>query len=92
MSEDEIIGSLNRLVWGGVNTFTSYYNWGPFNREQINRINTVIGRTVTLMTEGQNAAEVAILYPAEALMATYRPGLRSGGGPENSRVASCFCN
>ena len=92
VSEDEIIGSLNRLVWGGVNTFTSYYNWGPFNREQINRINTVIGRTVTLMTEGQNAAEVAILYPAEALMATYRPGLRSGGGPENSRVASCFCN
>ena len=90
VSEDEIIGSLNRLVWGGVNTFTSYYRWGPFKREQINRINTVIGRTITLMAEGQNGAEVALLYPAEALMSTYRPGLHGGGGPDNMRVASCF--
>ena len=90
VSEDEIIGSLNRLVWGGVNTFTSYYRWGPFKREQINRINTVIGRTITLMSEGQNGAEVALLYPAEALMSTYRPGLHHGGGADNARVASCF--
>ena len=90
VSEDEVMGSLNRLVWGGVNTFTSYYRWGQFTREQINRINTVIGRTITLMAEGQNGAEVALLYPAEALMSTYRPGLHGGGGPENSRVASCF--
>ena len=90
VSEDEIIGSLNRLVWGGVNTFTSYYRWGPFTREQINRINTTIGRTITLMAEGQNGAEVALLYPAEALMSTYRPGLHGGGGSENVRVASCF--
>ena len=90
VSEDEIMGSLNRLVWGGVNTFTSYYRWGPFTREQINRINTVIGRTITLMAEGQNGAEVALLYPAEALMSTYRPGLHGGGGTDNARVASCF--
>ena len=90
VSEDEIIGSLNRLVWGGVNTFTSYYRWGPFKREQINRINTTIGRTITLMAEGQNGAEVALLYPAEALMSTYSPGLRGGGGTDNARVASCF--
>ena len=90
VSEDEIMGSLNRLVWGGVNTFTSYYRWGPFTREQINRINTTIGRTITLMAEGQNGAEVALLYPAEALMSTYRPGLHGGGGTENARVASCF--
>ena len=90
VSEDEIVGSLNRLVWGGVNTFTSYYRWEPFKREQINRINTVIGRTITLMAEGQNGAEVALLYPAEALMSTYRPGLRGGGSVDNTRVASCF--
>ncbi|MBO7687589.1 MAG: hypothetical protein J6V72_14445, partial [Kiritimatiellae bacterium] len=90
VSEDEIIGSLNRLVWGGVNTFTSYYRWGPFKREQVNRINTVIGRTITVMSEGQNGAEVALLYPAEALMSTYSPGLRGGGGTDNARVASCF--
>ena len=90
VSEDEIMGSLNRLVWGGVNTFTSYYRWGPFTREQINRINTTIGRTITLMAEGQNGAEVALLYPSEALMSTYRPGLHGGGGPDNMRVASCF--
>jgi hypothetical protein len=33
---------------------------------------------------------VALLYPAEALMSTYRPGLHGGGGPDNMRVASCF--
>ena len=92
VSEEEVVGSLNRLVWGGVNTFTSYYRWGAFTREQVNRINTVVGRAVTLMSEGQNGAEVALLYPAEALMSTYRPGLHGGGGPDNVRVASCFRN
>ena len=78
VSEDEIMGSLNRLVWGGVNTFTSYYRWRPFSTEQINRINTTIGREITLMSEGYNSAEVALLYPADTMMSTYRPGVRGG--------------
>ncbi len=90
VSEAEIVGSLNRLVWGGVNTFTSYYRWGPFKDDAINRINTTVGRSVTLMSEGYNSAEVALLYPAEALMTTFSPGLRWGRGHENKNVAECF--
>ena len=90
VSEDEVMGALNRLVWGGVNTITSYYRWEPFSREQRNRINTAVGRTITLMSEGHNGAEVALLYPADTLMATYQPCLRGGGGMENARVANCF--
>jgi hypothetical protein len=90
VSESQIIGSLNRLIWGGVNTFTSYYRWNSFTDEQLRRINLTIGRTVTVMSEGFNAAEVAILYPSEAFMTTYRPGPLPGGGPVNDRVTYTF--
>lgn len=90
VSEMQIIGSLNRLIWGGINTFTSYYRWNAFTDEQLRRINLTIGRTVTVMSEGHNAAEVAILYPSEAFMTTYRPGLLPGGGLMNDRVTYTF--
>ena len=86
VSEDEVVGALNRLIWGGVNTFTSYHHWHAFADEQIRRINLTVGRTVTVMAEGWNAAEIALLYPAETLMATYAPLNVSGGGPANDRV------
>ena len=86
VNEDEIIGSLNRLIWGGVNTFTSYHRWNSFSDEQIRRINLTVGRTVTVMAEGCNAADVALLYPAETLMATYVPKNIVGGGPANDRT------
>lgn len=71
VTEDEIAGTLNRLMWGGVNTFTSYYVWGSFNDEQIARINLRLARANTLLSEGADAADVALLYPADTMKTSY---------------------
>jgi hypothetical protein len=71
VTEDEIAGTLNRLMWGGVNTFTSYYVWEPFTDEQITRINLRLARANTLLSEGTDAADVALLYPADTMKTSY---------------------
>ena len=71
VSEDEIAGTLNRLLWGGVNTFTSYYVWDAFSDEQIVRINLRLARANTLLSEGVDASDVALLYPADTMKTDY---------------------
>ena len=71
VTEDEIAGTLNRLMWGGVNTFTSYYVWNSFGDEQIARINLRLARANTLLSEGTDAAEIALLYPADTMKTSY---------------------
>lgn len=86
----QIVGSLNRQIWGGINTFTSYYRWDTFSSEERRSINEEIGRTVTLVSEGHSAAEVAILYPADALMCGFEPQKYEAGGALAQRIANCF--
>ncbi len=83
----EIVGTFNRQIWGGVNTFTSYYGWGRFTLAERRALNEEIGRALTLMQEGQAAAEIALLYPSDALMVGFEPQLRGGGGEAASRTA-----
>ena len=71
VTADEISGTLNRLLWGGVNTFTSYYVWEPFSDEQIAGINLRLGRVNTILTEGRDASDVALLYPADTMKTDY---------------------
>ena len=71
VTEDEIAGTLNRLLWGGVNTFTSYYVWDAFSDEQIVRINLRLARANTLLSEGTDASDVALLYPADTMKTDY---------------------
>jgi len=84
----QIVGSLNRQVWGGVNTFTSYYGWGAFSSAERQAINEEIGRTITLAAEGRSAAEVAVLYPADTLMTGFEPKKQGGGGELAQRTAA----
>ena len=86
VSTNEINGTLNRLVWGGTDTFTSYYRWAPFKDDEIRQINARVGRCVTLLFEGPNAADVAVLYPSDTLMAGYAP--RAGNGAGTTRASS----
>lgn len=88
VSVREIVGSLNRQIWGGVNTFTSYYRWGPFDRAERVAINEEIGRTITLTREGHSAADIALLYPADALKVGFEPQLRGAGGISAIRTAN----
>ena len=67
VTEDEIAGTLNRLLWGGVNTFTSYYVWDAFSDEQIARMNLRLARANTLLSEGADVSDVALLYPADTM-------------------------
>ena len=86
----QVVGSLNRQIWGGVNTFTSYYRWGAFSAAERRAINEEIGRTITLASEGRSAAEVALLYPADALMTGFEPQKVGAGGQLARGVESCF--
>jgi len=76
----QVVGALNRQIWGCVNTFTSYYRWEAFSADEKRAINEEIGRTLTLVSEGRSAAEVAVLYPADTLMTGFEPRRKSGGG------------
>jgi len=71
VTADEIAGTLNLLMWGGVNTFTSYYDMRAFTDEQISRINLRLGRANTILSEGVEAADVALLYPADTMKTDY---------------------
>lgn len=86
----EVVGSLNRQIWGGVNTFTSYYRWEPFSTAERRAINEEIGRTITLASEGRSAAEIAVLYPADTLMTGFEPMRHGAGGKLAVRVAGCL--
>ena len=46
--EGEVNGTLNRLLWGGINTFTSYYSFRGFKDDALRRINVRLGRLNTL--------------------------------------------
>ena len=74
VSEDEVQGSLNRLLWGGINTFTTYFNWRAFTDEQVRAINLRLGRASTLLLrDGHSVADIALFYPAKDAMRVYRP-------------------
>lgn len=87
VSVREVVGALNRQIWGGVNTFTSYYRWQPFSTAEKRAINAEIGRAITLLSEGRSAAEIALLYPADALQVGFEPRLKGAGGRGAQRTA-----
>lgn len=91
VTEAEVNGTIARLVWGGVNVFTSYYVFDSLDEDAQRRINLTSGRLATLMSEGVDAADVAVLYPADALMSAYEPSRHFGGGAENAQIAKTFC-
>ncbi|HOJ33227.1 MAG TPA: glycosyl hydrolase [Candidatus Hydrogenedentes bacterium] len=73
VSEFEIRGTCNRLLVNGITIITSYYNWQPFPPETIQRINSWVGRCSTAMKNTKQFSDVAVLYPAESMMAHFTP-------------------
>ena len=90
VTEDEVKGTIASLAWGGINTFTSYYVFDRLDADAQRRINLMTGRLVTLMSEGTDASDVAVLYPSDALKATYEPSCHFGGGERNAGFAERF--
>jgi len=73
VTEDEIRGTCNRLVWGGINTLTSYYAFKDLTDEQLRRLNTHIGRCQTMLRGGHQVADIAVLYPIESVWTKFIP-------------------
>lgn len=73
VTETEIRGTCNRLMVGGVNNFTSYYSFADLTDEQLGRINEWVGRCCTLLRGGHQAADLAVLYPAESVWTRFTP-------------------
>ncbi len=67
VSEDQIRGTFNRLMAGGINTFTSYYSYTGLNNDALQRLNNWVGRCTLLLQQGEPDAPIAVLLPTESL-------------------------
>ena len=93
VTEDEIRGTCNRLIWGGINTLTSYYSFAKLSDEQLRRLNTHIGRCQTMLRGGHRVTDVAVVYPVESLWPKYVPGFQGAATVSSARlIQSVFRN
>jgi hypothetical protein len=87
VTEDEIRGTCNRLIFGGINTITSYYSFQNLSNEQLQRLNLHVGRCCTMLTGGHQVADIAVLYPIESLWPQFTPATQGArGSPATVRV------
>ncbi|HNQ90357.1 MAG TPA: glycosyl hydrolase [Verrucomicrobiota bacterium] len=87
VTESEIRGTLNRLLLGGVNVFTSYYSWTDCDDATLRRLNDWAGRCTTLLRQGRSAADVAVVYPIESLWTRFLPAEHwAGRSPAANRI------
>jgi len=91
VTEDEIRGTCNRLIWGGINTLTSYYAFQGITDEQLRRINMHAGRCQTMLRGGHQVTDIAVLYPIESVWPRFIPA-HHGATDESAarRVESVF--
>lgn len=73
VTEEEIRGTCNRLLVGGVNTITSYFSFTDLDDAALRRLNEWVGRCAVLLTGGHQVADVAVVYPAETLWTKFTP-------------------
>lgn len=91
VSEEEIRGTCNRLIHGGINTITSYYTFTNLTDEQLRRLNLWVGRCCYMMRGGHQIADIAVVYPVESLWVHFRPA-RQGAtdSPLVQRIESIY--
>ncbi len=91
VSEDQIRGTCNRLLWGGMSTLTSYYAFKDLSDEQLRRLNTHIGRCSTMLAGGHQVSDIAVLYPIESVWPKFIPAYQGATGEAAARrIESVF--
>ena len=91
VTEDEIRGTCNRLIFGGINTITSYYSFHDLSEEQLRRLNAHVGRCCTMLTGGHQVADIAVLYPIESIWPRFTPMTHGvGGSVEAMRIQNNY--
>ncbi|MGQ9732436.1 MAG: glycosyl hydrolase, partial [Candidatus Zipacnadales bacterium] len=73
VSENEIRGTCNREILGGINTITSYYSFAGLTTEQLRRLNEWVGRCCTMLRGGHQVTDLAVVYPIESVWTCYTP-------------------
>ncbi|MDX9973417.1 MAG: glycosyl hydrolase [FCB group bacterium] len=76
VTEDEIRGTLNRLMLNGINTMTSYYVFKDLTNDQLLRLNEWTGRCCTMLKGGRQVTDVALVYPIESVWVQFEPARR----------------
>lgn len=76
VTEDEIRGTCNRLLYGGINTITSYYSFAGLDPEALRRLNLHVGRCATLLAGGHQVAGLAVVYPVQSVWPVFTPAHR----------------
>jgi hypothetical protein len=91
VTEHQIRGSLNRQLWGGITTFTSYYRFAGLDDNQLRRINSYVGRCSTMLKGGYQVCDVAMLYPIESAWIYYEPSYHSNSNnPKAINIAEVY--
>lgn len=86
VTEEQIRGTCNRLIYGGVNAITSYYSFAGLSAAQLRGLNNYVGRACTMLTGGRQVTDIAVLYPSETLWRHYTPS-HQGAGEARGAVA-----
>lgn len=91
VTEAEIRGTCNRLLVAGVNVITSYYSFAGLDDAALRRLNEWVGRCTTLLAEGRQVADVAVVYPVESLWTRFVPAAHwAAASPEANRIGALF--
>ena len=84
-------GVLHKMILSGINTFNAFHSLTAFRTDAERReLNLEIGRANELMHDTRNAAEVAVLYPTDALKMAFEPGFGGADGKENFAIERRF--
>ncbi len=80
VTEEEIRGTCNRLLWGGINTLTSYHAFQGLGDEALRRLNRHVGRCSTMLAGGPQVCDIAVLYPIESIWPKFIPARHGATG------------
>ena len=73
VTEQEIRGTCNRLMLGGVNCITSYYSFAGLSDQTLRRLNAWVGRCATMLTGGHRVTDIALVYPIQSIWPRFVP-------------------
>ncbi len=92
VTADEIRGTCNRLLWGGVNTLTSYYSFAGLDNEQLRQLNRWVGRCATMLGGGHQVTDIAVLYPIESVWPKFVPARHGATETADARAMERIYN
>lgn len=93
VTAEEIRGTCNRLLLGGIHTITSYYTFKGLSGEQLQSLNLWVGRCSTMLAGGPQVTDLVVLYPIESLWPRFVPARHGATDSANAAaVEQAYAN